>query len=60
MNEVENSEKPKDMKEMTLLEHLIELKERVKISLISIGVATLIMLVFPAQITSPWEIASGM
>ncbi len=55
-----NSEKPRNVREMTLLEHLIELRDRLKISLMSIGIATLIMLVVPAQITSPWEIASGL
>jgi len=52
----EKSEQPRDMKEMTLLEHLMELKDRAKVCLITIGVLTLIMLVFPAQITSPEEL----
>jgi len=42
-------EKPRDMKEMTLLEHLMELKDRVKVTLITIGVLTLAMMVFPAE-----------
>ncbi|HDD42647.1 MAG TPA: hypothetical protein ENF79_03065 [Nitrososphaeria archaeon] len=54
------SEKPRDMKEMTLLEHLIELKDRLKICLITVGVITAIMLVFPAHIYSPWEILGGL
>ena len=52
----EKSEKPRDMKEMTLLEHLMELRDRAKVCLITIGVLTLIMLVFPAQLTSPEEL----
>ncbi|MCD6421553.1 MAG: preprotein translocase subunit TatC [Thaumarchaeota archaeon] len=52
----EKTEQPRDMKEMTLLEHLIELKDRAKVCLITIGVLTLIMLVFPAQLTSPGEL----
>ena len=52
----EKSEKPRNMKEMTLLEHLIELRDRAKVCLITIGVLTLLMLVFPAQLTSPEEI----
>lgn len=54
------SEKPRDMKEMTLLEHLMELRDRLKVCLITIGVMTMIMLVFPAQIYSPWEILGGL
>jgi len=53
-------EKPRNMKEMTILEHLMELRDRVKVCLITIGVLTLIMLVFPAQIYSPWELLQGM
>ncbi|HDD42234.1 MAG TPA: preprotein translocase subunit TatC, partial [Nitrososphaeria archaeon] len=52
----EKSEKPRNMKEMTLLEHLIELRDRAKVCLITIGVLTLLMLVFPAQLTSPEEL----
>ncbi len=54
------SEKPRDMKEMTLLEHLMELRDRLKVCLITVGVMTMIMLVFPAQIYSPWEILGGL
>ncbi len=42
-------EKPRDMKEMTILEHLIELKNRVKVILITVGVLTLAMMVVPAE-----------
>lgn len=42
-------EKPRDMKEMTLLEHLIELKNRVKVILITVAALTLAMMVFPAE-----------
>ena len=55
-----NLEKPRDMKEMTILEHLMELRDRVKVCLITIGVLTMIMLIFPAQIYSPWEILGGL
>ncbi|MEM3819138.1 MAG: twin-arginine translocase subunit TatC [Nitrososphaerota archaeon] len=50
----------KDMREMTLMEHLAELRDRLKICLISIGVSTLIMLAFPAQILNPMELLSGI
>jgi len=56
----EGEKEPKNMKEMTLLEHLIELKDRLKVCLITIGVTTMIMLIFPAQIYSPWEILGGL
>lgn len=49
----------RDMREMTLLEHFAELRDRLKICLISIGVATLMMLAFPAQILNPMELLSG-
>lgn len=39
-----------DMKEMTLLEHLKELKDRVKVSLMAIAITTVIMMVVPAQL----------
>ncbi len=52
----EEKEEPRDMKEMTLLEHLMELRDRMKVCLITIGVLTFLMLVFPAQLTSPWEL----
>lgn len=58
--EMTSSEKPRDMKEMTLLEHLMELRDRLKICLITVGIMTMIMLVFPAQIYSPWEILGGL
>ena len=51
----EEGEKPRDMKEMTLLEHLIELRDRLKVCLITVGVLTMIMLVFPAQFNLGWE-----
>ncbi|OYT67125.1 MAG: hypothetical protein B6U65_04020 [Candidatus Wolframiiraptor sp. EX4484-121] len=51
----EGGEKPRDMKEMTLLEHLIELRDRLKVCLITVGVLTMIMLVFPAQLNLGWE-----
>ena len=54
-----SEEKPKDMKEMTLLEHLMELRDRLKVCLITIGVMTMIMLAFPAQIYSPQELLEG-
>lgn len=54
--EKEKGEKPRNMKEMTLLEHLMELRDRLKVCLITIGALTLLMLVFPAQLTSPEEI----
>lgn len=60
IKEGKNKQKVRDMKEMTLLEHLIELRDRLKVCLISIGIATLIMLAFPAQIFNPWELLSGM
>jgi len=44
-----------DMKEMTLLEHLRELKDRVKVSLIALIISTLAMLVFPAEFNLSWE-----
>jgi len=50
------SEKPRDLKEMTLLEHLMELRDRLKVCLITVGVVTLLMLVFPAQLGSPEEL----
>jgi len=60
LNESKRSEeKPRDMKEMTLLEHLMELRDRLKVCLITIGVMTMIMLAFPAQIYSPQEILQG-
>jgi sec-independent protein translocase protein TatC len=43
------------MKEMTLLEHLRELKDRVKVSLIALIISTLAMLVFPAEFNLSWE-----
>jgi len=49
-------EKPRNMKEMTLLEHLMELKDRLKVCLITIGVLTILLLVFPGQLTSPEEL----
>ncbi len=55
-----SSEQPRDLKEMTLLEHLMELRDRLKVCLITIGVMTMIMLIFPAQIYSPWEILGGL
>ena len=51
----EKEEKPRDMKEMTLLEHLIELRDRLKVCLITVGVLTMIMLVFPAELNITWE-----
>ena len=51
----EREEKPRNMKEMTLLEHLIELRDRLKVCLITVGVLTMIMLVFPAQLNLGWE-----
>ena len=51
----EREEKPRNMKEMTLLEHLIELRDRLKVCLITVGVLTMIMLVFPAQLSLGWE-----
>ncbi|MEM3897637.1 MAG: twin-arginine translocase subunit TatC [Nitrososphaerota archaeon] len=56
---MKTSEKPRNMKEMTLLEHLMELRDRLKVCLITIGVMTLIMLVFPSQIYSPQELLEG-
>jgi len=44
-----------DVKEMTLLEHLRELKDRVKVSLIAVIISTLAMLVFPAEFNLSWE-----
>ncbi len=44
-----------NMKEMTLLEHLKELKDRVKVSLIAVIISTLVMLVFPAEFNLSWE-----
>ncbi len=44
-----------NMKEMTLLEHLKELKDRVKVSLIAVIISTLAMLVFPAEFSLSWE-----
>ncbi|MCS7126607.1 MAG: twin-arginine translocase subunit TatC [Aigarchaeota archaeon] len=44
-----------DMKEMTLLEHLRELKDRVKVSLIAVMISTLAMMVFPAELNLSWE-----
>lgn len=52
-------EKPRNMKEMTLLEHLMELRDRLKVCLITIGVMTMIMLVVPARIYSPQELLGG-
>ena len=49
-------EKPRNMKEMTLLEHLMELKYRLKVCLITIGALTILLLVFPGQLTSPEEL----
>ncbi|MCX8187408.1 MAG: twin-arginine translocase subunit TatC [Nitrososphaeria archaeon] len=54
--EKKKGEKPRNMKEMTLLEHLIELRDRLKVCLITIGVLTLLMLVFPVQLTSLEEL----
>jgi len=51
----EGEEKPRDMKEMTLLEHLIELRDRLKVCLITVGVLTMMMLVFPAEFNLSWE-----
>lgn len=51
----EEEEKPRDMKEMTLLEHLIELRDRLKVCLITVGVMTMIMLVFPAELNLSWK-----
>jgi Sec-independent protein secretion pathway component TatC len=45
-----------DMKEMTLLEHLRELKDRVKVSLIAVIISTLAMLVFPAEFNLSWGV----
>ncbi len=47
---MKQEEKPRDMKEMTILEHLIELKNRVKVILITVGVLTLAMMVVPAEL----------
>lgn len=44
-----------DMKEMTMLEHLKELKDRVKVSLIAVAVSTIAMMVVPAQLEFTWE-----
>lgn len=44
-----------NMKEMTLLEHLKELKDRVKVSLVAVIISTLAMLVFPAEFNLTWE-----
>lgn len=62
MKAKKNTEKQRvrDMREMTLLEHLAELRDRLKICLISIGIATLIMLAFPAQVLNPMELLSGI
>jgi len=49
----------RDPRQMTWMEHLEELRDRFKICLISIGVATLIMLAFPYQITNPVALLSG-
>ena len=51
----EGEEKPRDMKEMTLLEHLIELRDRLKVCLITVGVLTMVMLAFPAELNLSWE-----
>ena len=51
----EKEEKLRNMKEMTLLEHLIELRDRLKVCLITIGVLTMVMLVFPAELNITWE-----
>lgn len=45
----------RDMKEMTLIEHLIELRDRVKVCIIAIVVSTLAMMVFPADFRLGWE-----
>ena len=47
---MKQEERPKNMKEMTILEHLIELKNRVKVILITVGILTLAMMVVPAEI----------
>ncbi|MEM3453467.1 MAG: twin-arginine translocase subunit TatC, partial [Candidatus Hadarchaeum sp.] len=49
----------RDPRQMTWMEHLEELRSRFKVCLISIGVATLIMLAFPYQITDPIKLLSG-
>lgn len=49
----------RDPREMTWFEHLAELRDRFKVCLISVGVATLLMLAFPAQITNPERLLSG-
>ena len=46
---MKTEEKPRDMKEMTMIEHLMELKDRLKVILITVGVLTLVMMVFPAE-----------
>jgi len=49
----------RDPRQMTWMEHLEELRSRFKVCLISIGVATLIMLAFHYQITDPIKLLSG-
>jgi len=49
----------RDPRQMTWMEHLEELRDRFKVCLISIGVATLIMLAFPYQVTNPVALFSG-
>ena len=53
----EKGEKLRNMKEMTLLEHLIELRDRLKVCLITVGVLTMVMLVFPAELNITWELS---
>ena len=49
----------RDPREMSWSEHFAELRDRFKMCLISVGVATLFMLAFPAQITNPAKLMSG-
>lgn len=60
MSSKKDKVKVRDMKEMTLLEHLAELRDRLKVCMISIGITTLIMLAFPAQVLNPMELLSGI
>ena len=49
----------RDPREMSWIEHFAELRDRLKMCLISVGVTTLLMLAFPTQITNPAELMSG-
>lgn len=59
MSNKKKIEARRDPRQMTWMEHFEELRSRFKVCLISIGIATLIMLAFPYQITDPIKLLSG-